>query len=287
MLFALPAFVLLLSITIYPLIRTLTLAFSKLELSVSPVETFVGLDNFIRALTADPRFGNALWNTAVLSIGGVSIQLVLGGLLALLISDATGGRSRTVWVTLFLIPIMIAPVVSGFQFRVIFNDTFGPLNYLLRTLSGGLIQPPAWVANPNTSLLTIMITDIWQWTPFLMLLILAGLESISQEIIEAARVDGANYRQILTRIKIPLLLPVIIIGLLIRVMDSFKTFDLVVLLTGGGPGTSSETVAFYTYQNGFQFFSMGYTAAIAFIQLVVIIIVSRVFLSVQKRQQRG
>lgn len=319
LLFVLPAFALLISITIYPLVRTLWLSVNQLELSVSPKETFVGLDNFgkvigLRIVSINPenprypegmgeltrftlgettyalvrgegdtRFFNALRNTAVLVVGGVTIQVLLGMGLALLASEM--GTSRTVWVTLFLIPIMIAPVVSGFQFRVIFNDSFGPLNYLVRQFSGGLIQPPAWTANPDTSLLTIMLTDVWQWTPFMMLLILAGLESISQEVIEAARVDGASYWQTLIWVKIPMLLPVLIIGILIRMMDTFKTFDLVVLLTEGGPGSSSETVAYYTYINGFRFFSMGYTAAIAFVQLIVIVIVSRVFLSIQKRQR--
>lgn len=283
LLFVLPAVLLLLSLTIYPLIRTLALSFMSLELSVSPNEKFVGLTNFIKVLTGDARFWNAMGNTAFLVVVGVALQVVLGMALALMVQQM--GRVRTVMVTLFLIPIMIAPVVSGFQFRVIFNDTFGPLNYLIKQATNGVIQPPAWTANPNTSLLTIMITDVWQWTPFMLLLILAGLESISPELLEAAKVDGANVWQLFWRIKLPLLLSVIIIGLLIRMMDTFKTFDLVVLLTSGGPGDSSETIAYYTYLNGFQFFSMGYTAAMAFIQLVVIIIISRVFLSIQKRQR--
>ena len=281
-LFVLPALVMLLAITIYPLIRTLQLAFVSLELSISPNEQYVGLDNFVRAFTDDPRFWNSMLNTGVLVFVGVGIQLVFGFVLALMANEM--GRRRTVWVTLFMIPIMIAPVVAGFQFRVIFNDTFGPLNYLIEWASGGRITPPAWVADPRTSLLTIMITDIWQWTPFMLLIILAGLESISQEIEEAAQVDGASYWQLLWRIRVPLLLPVLIIGVLIRMMDTFKTFDLVFLLTGGGPGSSSETVAFYTYLNGFRFFSMGYTAVLALIQLVIIVIISQVFLKLQQRR---
>lgn len=283
LLFVLPAVLLLLSLTIYPLIRTLSLSFMSLELSVSPIEKFVGVANYVKVLTGDTRFWNAMGNTAVLVVIGVAIQLSLGMALALMVQQM--GRVRTFWVTLFLIPIMIAPVVSGFQFRVIFNDTFGPLNYLIKQATNGVVQPPAWTANPDTSLLTIMITDVWQWTPFMMLLILAGLESISPELLEAAKVDGANVWQVFRHVKLPLLMSVIIIGLLIRMMDTFKTFDLVVLLTGGGPGSSSETIAYYTYLNGFQFFSMGYTAAMAFIQLVVIIIISRIFLSIQKRQR--
>lgn len=280
--FVLPALILLLAISIYPLLRTLGLAFSSLELTVSPEETFVGLDNFVKAF-GDARFWNAMRNTLVLVAVGVTIQLVLGIGLAVLLSEI--GFTRVVWLTALLLPVMIAPVVSGFQFRVIYNDTFGPLNYLIKTLSGGLLTGPPWLADTRTALFTIIMTDVWQWTPFMMLLALAGLESIPLELTEAAEVDGAGFWGTFWRIKIPLLLPVIVIGLLIRVMDTFKTFDLVFLLTGGGPGSSTETIAFYTYLNGFRFFSMGYTAAIAFIQLIIIIVIARVFLVVQKRMR--
>ncbi len=282
--FVLPALLLLLAISIYPLLRTLGLAFTSLELTVSPVETFVGLDNFIKAFN-DARFWNAMGNTLTLVTVGVAIQLVLGIGLAALLSEI--GFTRVVWLTALLLPVMIAPVVSGFQFRVIFNDTFGPLNYIIKTLSGGLVTGPPWLADTRTALFTIMLTDIWQWTPFMMLLALAGLEAIPIEISEAAEVDGAGYWGTFWRIKLPLLLPVIVIGLLIRVMDTFKTFDLVFLLTSGGPGSSTETIAYYTYLNGFRFFSMGYTAALAFIQLIIIIIIARVFLLVQKRMRGG
>src|SRR5581483_8755742 len=282
-LFVLPALVLLLAITIYPLIRTLSLTVMAQELTVSPDAEYVGLQNFQKVL-ADGRFWNAMQNTSFLVVVGVAIQLVAGTGLALLLSEI--GRSRSVWVSLFLIPVMIAPVVAGFQFRVILNDSFGPLNYLIKWVSGGLISPPAWSADPKTALFSIMLTDLWQWTPFMLLIVLAGLQSISVELLEAAEVDGASYWQTFWRIKIPILLPVIIIGILIRLMDTFKTFDLVYLLTGGGPGSSTETIAYYTYLNGFKFFSMGYTAAMAFVQLVVIILVSRAFLAIQNRQQK-
>ncbi|PJF25993.1 MAG: hypothetical protein CUN53_09970 [Phototrophicales bacterium] len=278
--FALPALILLLSVSIYPLLRTLGLAFSSLELTVSPVETFIGFDNFTKAF-GDARFWNAVRNTLILVTVGVAIQVVLGTALAVLLSEIR--FTRVVWLIALLLPVMIAPVVSGFQFRVIYNDTFGPLNYLIRTLFGEGTAAPAWLADTRTALLTIMITDIWQWTPFMMLLMLAGLESISVELTEAAQVDGAGYWNVFWRIKMPMLLPVIVIGVLIRVMDTFKTFDLVFLLTGGGPGSSTETIAYYTYLNGFRFFSMGYTAAIAFIQLIIIIVIARIFMITQKR----
>ncbi len=283
-LFVLPALIMLLAITIYPLIRVLILTVMKQELTVSTDMEYVGLANFAQVI-ADGRFWNAMQNTSYLVIVGVVIQLIAGTGLALLLSEM--GRSRSLWVSLFLVPVMIAPVVAGFQFRVILNDSFGPLNYLLKWATGGAFVPPAWLADPKTALFSIMLTDVWQWTPFMLLIVLAGLQSISVELLEAAEVDGASYWQAFWQIKVPMILPVIIIGILIRLMDTFKTFDLVYLLTGGGPGSSTETIAYYTYLNGFKFFSMGYTAAMAFIQLIVIVIISRIFLSIQNRQQKA
>jgi multiple sugar transport system permease protein len=286
-LFVLPAVVILLAITIYPLLRTLYLTVMSLELAVSPVARFVGLQNFIRALADDPRFWGAMGNTGILVGGGVAAQLALGTLLALLLNDMQ--RGRTVILSLLLLPVMIAPVVAGFQFRVIFNDTFGPLNFFIRWLSGGSLEGPLWLADPDIALYSIMLTDVWQWTPFMVLLVLAGLQSVPPQLIEAAEVDGAAYWQIFWRVKLPSMLPIIAIAVLIRSMDAFNksTFDLVYLLTGGGPGSSTETAAYYTYLNGFKFFSMGYTAALAVIQLIVIVIIATLFLQVLERQRGG
>jgi multiple sugar transport system permease protein len=283
-LFVLPAILLLLAITIFPLIYTLRLTVFQLELTISTEEQFVGLQNFIRVFQ-DPRFWNAMKNTMTLVVGGVGLQLVLGIGLALVLNQT--GRVRPFLVSLILIPIMIAPVIAGFQFRMILNDQFGPLNYLLEVVTGGRFRGLPWLADPNVSLWAIMVTDVWQWTPFMILIVLAGLQSIPVDLLEAAEVDGASGWQQFWNILLPLLLPVIIIGILVRFMDTFKLFDIVYQLTAGGPGSSTETIAYYTYLQGFKFFSMGYTAAMAFVQLVVITIVAQVFLRYQKRQQQG
>lgn len=282
-LFVLPAVAFLISITIFPLLMDLWLMFQSWELTTSFPAQFVGLDNFVRILTQDPRFWNAMTNTGILVVLGVGLQVILGVGLALLLNQM--GRTRSLLVSLFLIPVMIAPVVAGFQFRMIYNDQNGPLNYILQVLSNGLIRGYAWVADPKVALYSIMITDIWQWTPFMILIVLAGLQAIPIELREAAEVDGANAWQAFWQITLPLLLPVIVIGILIRLMDAFKLFDIIYQLTGGGPGSVTETIAFYTYLQGFKFFSLGYTAAMSVIQLVVIIVVSQVFLGYQKRQR--
>ncbi len=286
-LFVLPAFLILLGITIYPLLRTVYLSLVSLELAMSPVERFVGLENYARALGNDPRFWNAMSNTGILVFGGVTLQLSLGTILALLLNEMRWARS--IWLSLFLLPVMIAPVVAGFQFRVIFNDTFGPLNFLISWLSGGRVAGPLWLADPSVALFSIMLADTWQWTPFMLLLVLAGLQTVPLEYVEAAEIDGATFWQVFWRIKLPLLMPLVVIAVLIRMMDAFNksTFDLVYLLTGGGPGSATETAAYYTYLNGFKFFSMGYTAALAFIQLAFIIVVATLFLRVLKQQRGG
>jgi multiple sugar transport system permease protein len=283
-LFILPAILLLLAITIFPLIYTLRLTVLQLELTISTQEQFVGLQNFVRVFS-DLRFWNAMKNTMFLVVAGVGLQLVLGIGLALVLNQT--GRARPVLVSLMLIPIMIAPVIAGFQFRMILNDQYGPLNYLLELVTGGIFRGFPWLADPNVALWAIMMTDVWQWTPFMILIVLAGLQSIPVDLLEAAEVDGASGWQQFWGIMLPLLLPVIVIGILVRFMDTFKLFDIVYQLTAGGPGSSTETIAYYTYLQGFKFFSMGYTAAMAFVQLIVITIVAQVFLRYQRQQQQG
>ena len=281
-LFVLPAAITLLAITIFPLIYELRLAFMSWELTTSTPARFVGLQNFGKALFRDQRFWNSMGVTMRLIVFGTSIQLVAGTGLALLLNRLR--RSRTILVSLFLIPVMIAPVVAGFQFRMIYHDQFGPLNYIIELVTGGRWGGLAWIADPKVALFAVMFTDVWQWTPFLMLIVLAGLQSISPEMYEAAEVDGASRSQTFGRVTLPLILPVMVIGILIRAMDSFKLFDIIYLVTGGGPGDITETISFYTYLQGFKFFSVGYTAAMAFLQLIVITIIAQVFVRFQKRQ---
>jgi multiple sugar transport system permease protein len=284
-LFVLPAALTLLAITIFPLIYELRLVFMSWELTTNAAPTFVGLQNLTRVLFHDERFWSSMRVTATLIVGGVAVELAIGTGLALLLNRL--GRWRAPLVSLFLIPVLIAPVVAGFQFRMIYHDQFGPLNYLIHLVTFGHWSGLAWIADPKVALFAIMMTDVWQWTPFLMLIVLAGLQSVPQELYEAAEVDGASSWQTFWRVIAPLLLPVMVIGILIRAMDSFKLFDIVYLVTGGGPGNVTETISFYTYLQGFKFFSLGYTAAMAFIQLIIITVIAQVFLGFQKRQRGG
>ena len=280
----LPAVAVLLGITIFPLLYVVRLTVVSWELTAGFPPQFVGLQNFVRVVT-DPRFWNAMKNTGILVVVGVGLQTVLGTGLALELNQIR--RGRTLLMSLLLIPTMIAPVIAGFQFRMIYHDQFGPLNYLLEVLTGGRFRGYAWLANPSVALWAVMWTDIWQWMPFMTVIVLAGLQAIPGELLDAAEVDGATGWQTIWRVVLPILLPVITVGTLIRLMDTFKLFDIVYQLTGGGPGDVTETIAYYTYLQGFKFFSLGYTAAMAFIQLIVITIVAQRFLRYQERVREG
>src|SRR2546422_1072766 len=211
-LMVLPAVVVLLAITVFPLVSTPALTLMWWDLTTGFPPQFVGLQNFARAFFQDPRFWNAMMNTGILVVVGVGLQTLIGMGLALELHRL--GRLRTFVLSLLLIPVMIAPVIAGFQIRMIYNDQFGPLNYLLDQFTGGRFHGYAWLADPRVALGAVMFTDVWQWTPFMTLVVLAGLQAIPAELLEAAEVDGATGPQTLRRVMLPLLLPVILIAAL-------------------------------------------------------------------------
>src|SRR5437588_555578 len=203
-LMVLPAAVVLAAITLFPLLFTLRLTVLSWELTTGFPPRFIGLQNFVRVLAQDPRFWNAMANTGVLVAVGVGLQTAIGIGLALELNRLR--RGRTLVLSLLLIPVMIAPVIAGFQFRMILNDQYGPLNYLLDALTFGRVHGYAWLADPGVALWAVMAADVWQWTPFMTLVVLAGLRSLPGELLEAAEVDGATGPQALRRVTLPLLL---------------------------------------------------------------------------------
>ena len=282
-LFVLPAVILLFVITIVPFIIELILSLHAYELTSLGGPQFVWLKNYADVLLGDTRFWSAMKTTVIVIIAAVGIELVLGVFLALLLNRLRSSRSLIT--SLLLIPVMIAPIVSGMMWDMIYDDKFGPLNYLIETLSFGLLEGTAWLAQTATALPSVIAVDVWQWTPFVILIALAGLQAIPTELYEASEVDGAGTWQSLWYITLPMLAPVMVVAFLIRFMDAFKLFDIVYLLTRGGPGSATEVISFYTYVRGFKQFSIGYTAAMAFLQLIVIIFVSKIFIGRLQRQR--
>ena len=275
-----PAVGLLFLVTIAPLLFSLAVSFTNLQFSTPQPMRWIGIDNYIALVTKDARFQSALVRTLFFVIAGVLTQTILGYIIASLLSQVR--RNRALLLSPILIPAVISPVVAGWQGRMIFNASYGPLNAILARLG---IQGPAWLASPQTSLFSIFLTDTWQWTPFLAIVILAAIESQPQELIEAARLDGAHGWSLFRRITLPLILPVTGIGILLRGVDLFKTFDLVYILTQGGPGNSSETLTFFTYLVGFKFFNPSYASAMSFIQLLVITVAAKTFLGIMQRRE--
>jgi multiple sugar transport system permease protein len=276
----LPALLLILAINIVPLIYSTVLSFFQWNLiQAATPPRFVGIDNFIRLITKDPQFIAASINTGIVVVATVAIQTVLGVSVALLLDQRL--RFTGVATTLLLIPLALAPAVVGLLFSSLFNSTLGPINYMLSSIG---LPAPSWLGDPKWALASVVIVDTWQWTPFMILLTLAGLRSLPQEPIEAALVDGATAWQRFRFVKLPMLLPVLTVAMLLRAIDSFRTFDLVFLLTFGGPGTSSTTVSFYGYKVGLQNFDIGRASAIAFLMVQVFIIFVLLFYSRGKDQ---
>jgi multiple sugar transport system permease protein len=276
----LPAVSLLFLVTIAPLLFSLCVSFTNLQFGSPQPVRWTGLDNYLNLVTRDARFLDALWRTLLLVGAGVVTQTALGYVIASLLFRIS--RGRTILLSAILIPSVISQVVAGWQGRMIFNASYGPLNDILARCG---IKGPAWLASQQTALTSIFLTDTWQWTPFLALIILAALQSQPQDIVEAARLDGASGWSMFRFVTVPLILPVAGIGILLRGVDLFKTFDLVFILTQGGPGNSSETLTFFTYVQGFKFFNPSYASAMSFIQLILVTIAAKAFLSFIRRQR--
>lgn len=235
---------------------------------------FIGLDNFRRLMRDDPLF----WKSFLLSfkfvVLAVSIEFLLGSAIALLIFHFV--RRQRVLTTLLLIPMMIAPVAVGLMFRLLLQGDFGMLTYYLRKI-GLLARNEAVLSQPDLVFATIVAIDVWQWTPFVTLVMLAGLMSLPRTPIEAAMMDGAGRTRIFLDVMLPLLKPVIALVLLLRGIDAFKEFDKVFIMTGGGPGTLTELVSIYAYRVNFRNWDLGYGAAVAFMVYLVVLILCSIF----------
>lgn len=269
-----PAAAVLILFSIYPLIYSFRLIFYKWILSRPDPPVFVGLSN-IKSILLDVRFWNSLKVTLIILIIGVSVEFILGLFLALLFKGKVFGRR--ILVSLIIIPIMISPMVIGIIWRFMLNPEIGIINYFLKFF--GIIEPIIWLGNVKYALPVIILIDIWQWTPFMFLIFLSGMQGIPTTLYEAAEVDGASELGLVRHITIPTLKPIMFIGIIIRSIDSFKLFDLVYILTRGGPVNSTETASLYTYKVGFNFFNMGEASAMSYFLLIIVTILAQMFIS--------
>ena len=271
-----PATILLVGLTLFPFIVSLILSFTDYSLLRPGQTKFIFLDNYIELMKTD-EFWIALRVTVVFTVLAVFIQVVLGVVFATLLHNENSNVSLLR--TLYLLPLAITPIAATFTFRLMFNPSLGVLNYFMKLLG---LQPQAWLASPNTAMISLIIVDTWQWTPFILLICLGGLASLPSEPFEAAKVDGASSWQIFTKITVPMLYPFIGLALLFRSIDAFKTFDIIYVLTSGGPGILTRTLNLYAFKHGIEYLSMGYAGSIAIVMLIITIVVAQIFLRKNK-----
>tara|TARA_B100001057_G_scaffold491669_1_gene582408 strand:- start:132 stop:1028 length:897 start_codon:yes stop_codon:yes gene_type:complete len=276
LLMLMPATILLVGLTLFPFIVSFVLSFTDYSLLRPGQTKFIFLDNYIELMKTD-EFWIALRVTVVFTVLAVFVQVVLGVVIATLLHNENTNISFLR--TMYLLPLAITPIAATFTFRLMFNPSLGVLNYFMKLLG---FEPQAWLASPSTALFSLILVDTWQWTPFILLICLGGLASLPNEPFEAAKVDGANSWQIFIKITVPMLYPFIALALLFRSIDAFKTFDIIYVLTSGGPGILTRTLNLYAFKHGIEFLSMGYAGSIAIVMLIITIVVAQIFLRKNK-----
>jgi multiple sugar transport system permease protein len=263
-LFPLPAIIFVAMLMVFPVLYTLYLSFTGWSLTSGMPATFVGLNSYTRVLT-EPRFLNALARTFAFTFFAVVIEGVLGVACALILNRAFVGKS--VAKLLLLLPLVATPVAIGIVFNLFYDPTIGLANFVLQSLG---LPPGLWISSARSVIPSLVLVDVWQWTPMITLIVLAGLAGMSEEPVEAARIDGASEWQIIRWVTIPMVMPVILTALILRLIDALKTFDIIYAMTGGGPGYASETLNIMGFKYSFEYFRMGQSAVILVVLFVVV-----------------
>jgi multiple sugar transport system permease protein len=276
-LFIAPAVAILAFTCLYPVIKGFELSFYSWSLG-TPIASrkFVGWENFAWAWQ-DPALFNSIKVTLVFTTCAVLSELFLGLAIAFLLEK--GIRGIAIFRTIFMIPIMIAPVVVGLLWRYLFDANFGLINFLAR-LAG--FEPKIWLGTPGLAMPAVIITDIWQWTPFMFILFLAGLQSLPKDPVEAAEVDGASGWQIIRLVKLPLLAPVIWVAVILRIIDAFRSLEVMFIMTFGGPGRETEVLSLNIYKTAFMSQRLGLAAVNAIFLLAFILVLSVAFLIIAR-----
>jgi multiple sugar transport system permease protein len=281
-----PALLLLLFVFAYPILRAFWLSLFARNLGTQLESVFIGLDNYVR-MAGDGRFWQSFWTTIIFTSASVILELILGMAIALVLHQKFMGRSLVR--TAAIVPWALPTALIGLAWAWIFNDQFGVVNDILLRL-GVIDQGINWLGNPVLALIAVIIADVWKTTPFISILLLAGLQSIPDDLYEAHSIDGANALQSFWRITIPLLMPQILIALLFRFAQAFGIFDLISVMTGGGPGGATEVVSLYIYSTVMRYLDFGYGAAlvvVTFLLLVLAVAIASVLLSRARARTAG
>ena len=272
-----PAIVVLLSLSIYPLIYSVTIS---LQTQTANGSTW-SVSNFTRLFT-DGFFRAAMAHTFVYATAALILEFSIGLGLALLLNSQIRGRGF--FRAALLVPMMLPAVVVGVVWRLMLNPNFGAINGTLKNL-GLNTESLTWTASPRLAMLSVIAVDVWQWTPFVFLVLLAGLQAIPQEPYEAALIDGSSRWQTFRYVTLPLLKPAILIALLLRTMDLLRVFDQIFILTEGGPGFATETISLYIYRAAFRFFDFGYAAAMSFVLLALTNVISALYIRLLQNKE--
>ena len=267
-LFPLPAIIFVALLMIFPILYTLFLSFTNWNLTSGMPLSFNGINSYRRVLT-EPRFLHAVGRTFAFTFFAVVIEGFLGVAIALILNRAFVGKS--IAKLLLLLPLVATPVAVGIVFNLFYDPTIGLANFVLKSL--GLPQG-LWVSSAGSVIPSLILVDVWQWTPMITLIVLAGLAGLSEEPVEAARVDGASEWQILRYVTIPMVMPVILTAVILRLIDALKTFDIIFAMTGGGPGYASETLNIMGFKYSFEYFRMGQSSVILVALFLIVFLCS-------------
>ena len=268
------AFVIVLATKIYPLAYSFITSFREWDLTrQSRPGDFLGFDNYVHAI-AEAGFQNSLWVTIIFVITSVVLTLVLAMSLALLLRRK--GPLHTFTRIILILPFAMSPALIGVSYRFMFNPEFGVLAVGLGSIFPGLKGTP-WLADPDLAMAVLVVTDVWHWTPYMTFMCLGGLASIPRETEEAARIDGASGFRVIWEIVLPQMKGVLMVTAILKTIFALKMFDQVVTLTGGGPGTSTETLAYFVFNVGFKWYDMGYASALAWILTLIMMVISALY----------
>jgi multiple sugar transport system permease protein len=275
-LFLVPSFGVMALVLLWPLAYAAYLSTFDYHLG-SPGMRFVGLANYAQLL-GEARLWQSLWTTIVIALGSVGVEFILGFALAFALYRLT--FSVRLFMILLFLPHIITPVVATLFLKWILTSNWGLLDATLMTFN---LSPPDWLGNPVWAKICVILADAWIFTPFVMLVLYAALQALDQAQIEAASIDGADSWRLIRYIILPSLVPVIVFTVSVRLMDVFRFFDAVYVLTGGGPGTATETITMYTYQLGFQLLQVGKASALGIITLIIVAAIIATFSHVLQR----
>jgi multiple sugar transport system permease protein len=275
--FPLPSIIIMLILMAFPVAYTIYLSFTKWSPTSLGTPDFIGLENYFKLIFDDTRFLNALWRTIWFTAAAVGIQAVLGVGLALIFNREFMGRG--VIRTVFLMSMVATPVAIALVWMMIMDINTGILNYFFDLVAGVRV---GWLSDRKIVLWSMIIIDTWQWTPFIMLISLAGLSALPTDPYESAVIDGASPVQLFWYLTLPMLRPTLMVALMFRSIDALKTFDIIYVITQGGPAYASETLNLYGFSQGFNYFNMGYASALLVLYFVLVMGTSLIFIRLRR-----